>query len=70
MLGRDHNLGVVPARSQTRVCDKAEVRRQEGRSLAACPLSVPLSQRQQQLALWGLSFLSPCRWSPLSCQKT
>lgn len=45
MLGRDHNLGVVPARSQTRVCNKAEVRRQEGRSLAACPLSVPLSQR-------------------------
>lgn len=70
MLGRDHNLGVVPARSQTRVCDKAEVggRRAEVWLLAPFPcLSV---NAQQQLALWGLSFLSPCRWSPLSCQKT
>lgn len=43
-LDRCHNLGVVPARSQTRVCDQAEVQRQKGSSQVACPFSVPLAQ--------------------------
>lgn len=28
------------------VCDKAEIQRAEGSSLAACPFSVPLTQRR------------------------